>query len=104
MKQCLSLRLGYIVYRHLMQERTCAGGTAPINGSSPFGGSGGGVVYWHSGPPRPPQHGQTFPLGYNKGVYNQGHRPPFYGQLVPGPPFAVPPFIPAMYPSGSLPR
>ncbi|CAM6054098.1 unnamed protein product [Sphagnum tenellum] len=56
------------------------------------------------GPPRPPQHGQTFPLGYNKGVYNQGHRPPFYGQLVPSPPFVVPPFLPVMYPSGSLPR
>jgi hypothetical protein len=44
----------------------------------PFGGSGGGVVYWHLGCARPTQHGKTFPLGYNMGMYNQGHQPLFF--------------------------
>jgi hypothetical protein len=42
---------------------------------SPFGGSGGGVVYWHLGLARPSQHGQTFPRHYDMGMYNQGRQP-----------------------------
>jgi hypothetical protein len=60
---------------------------------SPFGGSDEGVVYWHLRSTRAMQHGQTFPLSYNKGTYNQlVTKAPFYGQLVPDPLFAIPPF------------
>jgi hypothetical protein len=45
---------------------------------SPFGDSGGGVVYWHLRLARPRQHGQTFLLGHDMGMYNQGQQPLFF--------------------------
>lgn len=87
----------------------CTGGIVPTNGGSPYSGNGASngqaVMFWHGGPPIPPQHGRPFAPGYDKTMYGPAHRPPAYdGQIVTAPPYGVPPFMPPMYPSGPVPR
>ncbi|KAH9558166.1 hypothetical protein CY35_07G122700 [Sphagnum magellanicum] len=94
--------------RHDGENEFSLGSTVPPNGSSPFGsgGNSGRVVFWHGGPPIPPQHGGTITGdGYDKGgTYVPSHRPAFDNQIVSGPPYGVPPFMPPVYPSSPLLR
>jgi hypothetical protein len=77
-----------------------------LNGSSRGGGnsgsSGGGGVYWQGGPPIPLQHNRSFAAGYDS-TRVPDPRLTYDGQTTPAA-YGVPPFMPLMHMSGSLPR
>ncbi|KAG0569286.1 hypothetical protein KC19_6G080200 [Ceratodon purpureus] len=93
--------------REMKPENEIAPGEAMLlNGSSRDGGnggsSGGGGVFWQGGPPIPPQHNRSFAAGYDP-TRVPGPRPTYEGQMIPAA-YGVPPFMPSMHMSGSLPR